>query len=47
MKKNTKNFLPLDSKKIVRQQGNGKRTKVENILQLVLVEQSQVVVLIY
>ena len=38
-----KNCFPRDSKKIVRQQGNGKRTKAENILQLVLVVQSQVV----
>jgi len=47
MKKNTKNFFQLDFKKIVRQQGNGKLIKAVNILQLVLVEQLQVVVLIY
>ena len=38
--------LAVDSK-IVRQQGNGKQIKAENTLQRVLVEQLQVVVLIY
>ena len=44
---NYKELFPTRLKKIVRQQGNGKLIRVVNILQLVLVEQSQVVVLIY
>ena len=44
---NYKELFTTRLKKIVRQQGNGKLTKVENTLQPVLVERSQVVVLIY